>query len=119
MEGAKKSMFDTVQDHEMRIGKLEVGFDTISGEMKTLMTKMSTIENAQLTTQNMILVNKQDNDKLLNQMVEQNGEIIRHTLDIKKEGKVGFWKVAGIAVGSGGALVVGILGVMQIVEKFM
>ena len=105
-------MFETLQDHETRIKKLEDSFTTLT-------TKMSTIENTQLTTQNFLLTNKQDQDKLLNQIIQQNGDIVSHTLEIKKEGKIGFWKTFGVAVGSGGFLVVAIAGILAIVKNFM
>lgn len=103
-------MFETLQDHETRIKRLEDSFTTLTN-------KMSTIENTQLTTQNILLTNKQEQDKLLNKIVEQNGEIVSHTLDIKKVGKEGFWKTAGIIVGSGGLGVVIIYGVIELVQK--
>lgn len=105
-------MYDTLQDHETRIKKLEDSFTT-------LMTKMSTIENTQLTTQTILLTNKQDQDKLLHQIISQNGDIVTHTLDIKKEGKIGFWKVAGLVVGSGGILSLVIAGIFAIVNQLI
>lgn len=116
-------MFETVQDHEKRIKILEDNFVKFTDEFRTelglMTTKMSTMENAQLQTQNILLTSKQEQDKLLHQIVEQNGEIVKHTLDIKKEGKAGFWKVAGIAVGSGGFLVVALLGIIELVQRFI
>jgi hypothetical protein len=108
--GENNSMFETLQDHETRIKRLEDSFTTLTN-------KMSTIENTQLTTQNILLTNKQEHDKLLNKIFEQNGEIVRHTLEIKKVSKEGFWKTAGIIVGSGGLGVVIIYGVIELVQK--
>lgn len=110
MEGRSNSMFETLQDHETRIKKLEDSFAAVT-------VKMMTIEKAQLETQNILLVNKQEQDKLLHQIVEQNGEIVKHTLDIKKVGKEGFWKTAGIIVGSGGLGVVIIYGVVELFQR--
>lgn len=105
-------MFDTIQDHETRIKTLEDSFAKFT-------TKMTAIENAQLTTQNILLTSKQEQDKLLHQIVAQNGEIVKHTLDIKKVEKEGKWKTAGLIVGSGGILGLLIAGIFAIVQQII
>lgn len=91
-------------DHEIRLKELEVSTAVISREM-------SDIKNVQLQTQNTLLEGNLKQNDLLNQIITQ-------TFGLKQTNSMGFWKTFGAAVGSGGLLVVAIVGILAIVQKF-
>ena len=110
----KSSVFEIQQDHEKRIKTLEENFATFTS---TMTTEIGNLKNGQLQTHNTLLTSKQEQDKLLHQIVTQNGEIVKHTLDIKKVGKEGFWKTIGIGVGSGGIGIIAVVGLIELFQK--
>lgn len=112
--GEQNSVFAVQQDHEKRIKTLEENFATFTS---TMTTEIGSLKNGQLQTHNTLLTSKQEQDKLLQQIVTQNGEIVKHTLDIKKVGNEGKWKAVGIGVGSGGIGIVAIVGLIELFQR--
>lgn len=98
-------MFETVQDHEKRIGDLEKSYSDMQLEMNSL-------KNIQLQTQNTLLEGNKHQNELLNKIIEQ-------TFGLRNTNNTNMWKVAGIAVGSGGFLVVAIIGIIDLLQKIL
>lgn len=95
-------MFDTVQDHETRIVALEKSYSDMQLEMNSL-------KNIQLQTQNTLLEGNKHQNELLNKIIEQ-------TFGLRNNSNSNMWKTVGIAVGSGGFLVVVGFGIIEIVK---
>lgn len=98
-------MFETIQDHETRIVKLEKDYSDIQLEMNSL-------KNIQLQTQNTLLEGNKHQNELLNQIITQ-------TFGLRSTNNTNMWKTVGIAAGSGGFLVVVVVGIIELFQKFL
>lgn len=98
-------MFDTVQDHEVRITTLEKSYSDMQLEMNSL-------KNIQLQTQNTLLEGNKHQNDLLNKIIEQ-------TFGLKTTKNNNMWKTIGLSVGSGGLLVVAVVGIIELFQKLI
>jgi len=107
-EVSKKDMESIVQDHEKRILALEQNYSEVKKELTAVQTSQIEIKGTLLDEglKQRELINEQRKE-IKEQRKEQKdlmGQLITHTLGIKKNNNINIWKLALALVGGGGFL---------------